>query len=95
MLLIIVLNGILGAICGLWCRVQILIFLLAAAFVEVGIFARNADWSSAFLLAVALVCTVQVAYLSGAFLGAYWLAVSQRKAQRDLADCPHGRLSHH
>jgi hypothetical protein len=98
MLLAIVLNGMVGAICGLWLRVQVLVPLLAAAFVEVGIFARHATWSWALVLAVGLVCTVEIGYLAGAFLGAYWLAASKRnaeRAQRGLAGYRHGKLFHH
>ena len=97
MLLVIVLNGIVGAICGVWFRVQVLIPLLVAAFVEVGIFAHHASWSWTLLLLVGLVCTVEFAYLAGALLAAWWLAVSKRRAQREreLSAYRHGKLSHH
>ena len=57
-------NGLLGALCGVWFRVQILIPLIAFAFVEVAIVNRTIAWSSAFWLVIMIVA-IEVGYLAG------------------------------
>ena len=57
-------NGLLGALCGVWFRVQILVPLIAFAFIEVAIVNHTVTWSSAFWLVIAIVA-IEVGYLAG------------------------------
>jgi len=84
MSLMVVLNGLLGALCGLWFRVKILIPLIALAIVEVAVFKSAGTWSSMFWLALALIVTVEMSYLIGSALAAVSLSTDRREVFRDL-----------
>ena len=91
---VILLNGLLGAICGLWFRVQIFIPLVAVACVEVAVLRQTGVWTSVIWSAVALIISMEVGYLIGSaltVLGAYFklpTLSSRLEARRDR------RLSH-
>jgi hypothetical protein len=95
MSLIVVLNGLLGAICGVWFRVKILIPLIAVVFIEMAIFKQTATWPSTFWLTITLIITVEISYLIGAAAGPLWLSRGRRGVIRDFTRHQHSRLTHH
>ena len=85
------LNGLLGAICGMWFRVQILFPLIAFAGVEVAILKHTGTWWSVFWHAVMLVVAIEIGYLAGASAVALWLSSDRRAIRGDLAGYQHNR----
>jgi len=72
MLLIALLNILLGAICGLWFRVVIIVPLIAVALGETAFLKRTETWSSAFMCAIALISSLEVGILIGSALQDLW-----------------------
>jgi len=87
------LNGLLGAIRGVWFRAYILIPLITVAFVEVAILKQAEIWSSVVWSSLVLITLLEIGYLIGSSLSALWLYPDPEK--RALARPGHGRLSHH
>jgi hypothetical protein len=95
LLAIALLNGLLGAICGVWFKVQILIPLIGITVVEAAILKQTGMWSSVFLSWVMLIAFLEMGYLIGSSIGALWLhSGRERDHLRDFAKPQHGRLSH-
>jgi hypothetical protein len=91
-----VLNSLLGGACGLWFRVQILIPLVALAFIEVTILKHTSvRYTRILWSAIVLMCSVEIGYLIGSSLGAFWLFSGREKVERDFTRGSHGRLSPH
>ena len=90
---IVLLNGLLGAICGVWFRVYILIPLIAMAFVEAAILKQAEMWSSVPWSSLVLITLLEIGYLIGSSLSALWLYSDREK--REFARPSHGGLSHH
>jgi hypothetical protein len=88
------LNGLLGASCGLWFRVKILVPLIAIAFVEVAILKQTGIWSSVILSAIALISSIEIGYLIGSALATLWQSSRRGKVLRDLMTFENGRLLH-
>jgi hypothetical protein len=89
-----VLTGLLGAICGRWFRVGILIPLLAIAIFEVVAFMPIATWLSAIWSTIVLITSLELGYLIGSGLTSLWQSSRRRKVLHDLMTYDHGRLSH-
>jgi uncharacterized membrane protein len=89
------LNGLLGATCGLWFKVQILIPLIAIAFVEVAIVKQTEMWPSAIWSAIVMICSIEMGYLIGSSVGALWLYSGSGRVLRDITRHGHGGLSPH
>ena len=87
------LNGLLGASCGLWVRVKILAPLIAIAFVQVAILKQTGMGSSVALSAIALLSSIEIGYLIGSALASLWQSSRRGKVLHDLMT-HHGRLSH-
>jgi hypothetical protein len=95
MLLMAVLNGVLGTICGFWFRAPILGLLMAVAFTEeVVVLKHTPTWSSALWSAILLISTLEVGYMIGSLKDALRLALPRGRVLRDLMSHNHGRLSH-
>lgn len=88
-------NGLIGAVCGMWLRVHVLVPLIIVAFVEVAIINHAGTWSSALWLAIALIVAIEVGYLAGASAAAVWLASSRRGVSRDFVAYRHKNMSSH
>ena len=65
------LNGLLGAICGVRFRVHVLIPLIAMAFVEVAIL-KQTGMGSVVWSAIVLITVLEIGYLIGSSLGTLW-----------------------
>jgi hypothetical protein len=83
MVLIVLLNGLLGAIFGLWFRVQIVIPLIVVAIAEVAILNRTGLSWSEFWSAIGLISSVEMGYLIGASASALWLFSSGASVRRE------------
>src|ERR1700728_3020308 len=59
-------NGLVGAVCGMWLRVYVLVPLIIVPFFEVAINRHSESWSSASWLAIALLVAIEAGYLAGA-----------------------------
>jgi len=62
---IIIVNGLLGALCGVWFKVQIFIPLIAVAALEVVIIKLAGTGWSVLWSAIALIFSLEVGYLIG------------------------------
>jgi hypothetical protein len=89
------LNGLLGAICGLRFRAAIIGPLVAVALIEAAILKHTGAWSSAFWSTIVLITTLEIGYLIGSAVDAVWLPVGRGRVLRDFLRRGHGRLSHH
>jgi hypothetical protein len=87
------LNGLLGATCGLIFRVRILIPLIAVACVQVAIFKQTGMWASAFWRGVALISAVELGYLIGSSVGTLWQSSRRGRILHELMTYNHGSLS--
>jgi len=65
------LNGLLGAICGVRFRVHVLIPLIAVAFVEVAVL-KQTGMGSVVWSAIVLITVLEIGYLIGSSLGTLW-----------------------
>jgi hypothetical protein len=90
--MLLLLNGLLGAICGIWFRVQILLPLIAFAGVEVWVVKHTGTWWSIFWHAVMLVVAIEIGYLAGASVVALRLSSDRRAISSDLAGFQHNKL---
>ena len=93
MLFVVLLNALLGAVVGLWFRVQVLVPLIGVAIVEVVVLHRAGAWSSALWLAVALITSIELGYLLGSSASAFWQFSGRARVIRDFAR--HGHASWH
>jgi hypothetical protein len=64
-MLLTLVNGLLGAICGLSFKVQVLAPLIVVTFIEVAILKHAGSWPSIFLFAVMLIVATEMGYLAG------------------------------
>jgi len=94
LIVIALLNGLLGASCGLWFRVKILVPLIAIALVEVAILKQTGVRRSVILSAIALISSVEIGYLIGSALASLWQSSRRGKVLHDLMTYNHGRLLH-
>jgi len=78
------LNCLLGVTCGLWFRIQILIPLIAIAFIEVAILKQTSMWSSVFWSAITLITSLEMGYLIGSSLGVLRLYSDRGKVLHDF-----------
>jgi hypothetical protein len=67
-----VLNGLLGAICGLRFSAKVLIPLIAIVFVEVMMLKQTETWLRAVWQGVALIVALEVCYFIGASVATFW-----------------------
>jgi hypothetical protein len=88
------LNGLLGASCGLWFRVKILIPLIAIAFVEAAILKQTGMWSSVILSTIALISSLEIGYLIGSALASLRQTSRRGKVPHDLMTYEQGKLLH-
>lgn len=95
MFLMALLNGLLGAICGLRFKVAIIGPLLLVALIEVAILKHVGAWSSAFWSTIVLMTTPEIGYLIGSAAGALWLPLIRGRILRHIQSLGHGRLSPH
>ena len=58
-------NGLLGAVCGMCFRVQILVPLIAFSCVEEAVVRHTGTWWSEFWFAMTLIVAVEIGYLAG------------------------------
>jgi hypothetical protein len=87
------LNGLLGAICGLRFRVRILIPLITVAIVEVAALMHTRTWAPAFWSAIVLISSLEIGYLIGSTLAALWHSSHRRRVIHDLITYDHGKIS--
>jgi hypothetical protein len=88
-------NGLIGAVCGLWLRVYVLVPLVIAAFLEVAITEHSRSWWSASRVAIALLVAIEAGYLAGASAVAVWSTSSRRGVSRTFVMYRHKRMSSH
>ena len=91
-LAIALLNCLLGVTCGLWFKIQILIPLIAIAFIEVVILKQTGIWSLVFWSAITLITSLEMGYLIGSSLGALRLYSVRRKVLHDFTRHGHTLL---
>jgi len=82
---IIGLNGLLGTLCGLWFRLQILALLIAAMVIEALLLKGTGTGWSAFWTVIVLICTVEIGYLLGSALVVLWPTPRQAWSLRTFA----------
>jgi len=85
-MLLTLVNGLLGAICGTWFRVQILFPLIALACAEVVFLKHTGTWWSTFGYAMMLIVAVEIGYLAGAWAVALWLSSSRRTMSDEFSN---------
>jgi hypothetical protein len=85
-MLLTLVNGLLGAVCGLIFRVQILVPLIAFACVESLLLKQAVFW-----YAMLLIVAIEVGYLVGAAAVALWLPSGATKTADDLPAASHNR----
>jgi hypothetical protein len=83
-MLLTLVNGLLGAICGLLFRVQILVALIAFACVEALILKQAIFWQ-----AILLIAAIEIGYLAGATTVALWVSSGVKKLPGDLPVATH------
>ena len=86
-MLLTLVNGLLGAICGLLFRVQILVPLIAFACVELLVLKQAGFW-----YAMLLIAAIEIGYLAGAAAVTLSLSSGGRKMSGDLPAASHNRL---
>jgi hypothetical protein len=91
-MLLTLVNGLLGTICGMWFRVQVLVPLIAFACVEIAVVKHAATWWSVFWYAIMLIVAIEIGYLAGASAVALWLSSGRTTRAADFADHQHDRL---
>ena len=91
-MLLTLVNCLFGAFCGVWFRVQILVPLIAFAFVEVLILKHTGTWWSVSWYAVMLIVAIEIGYLVGSSSVALWLSFDRRTIPGDFTDYEHDRL---
>jgi hypothetical protein len=77
------LNGLLGASFGVWFRFQVLIPLIAVAFVEVA-FLKHTGMGSVLWSAIVLITALEIGYLIGSSLGTLWRHAGRERVLRDF-----------
>jgi hypothetical protein len=70
-LTMILLNSLLGALCGFWFRVQVLFCLSVLALMEVALIGWIGTGRSVYWVGLAILFSVQVGYVIGSLLAAY------------------------
>lgn len=89
------LNGLLGAACGIWFRIQIVIALIAIAFVEVAALREVGMGSSVLWSAIVSIISLEIGYLIGSSLGTLWLYSGRERILNHFTRHGHSRLWHH
>ena len=84
-MLLTLVNGLLGAVCGVWFRVQILVPLVAFACVEQTIVQHTGASWSVFWYAPILIGAIEIGYLAGASGAALWLLSGRETMPHDFA----------
>jgi len=79
-------NGLLGAICGTWFRVQVLVPLVALACVEAVFLKHTATGWSVIAYAMMLIAGVEIGYLAGASAVALWLSFGRKTIPDDFSN---------
>jgi hypothetical protein len=79
LMVLMTLDAIIGAICGLRFSAGVLGPLLAIVSIEAALLSRTGKESSTLLWVIALACAVEVGYLAGALM-AVWLPATRRKS---------------
>ena len=92
---VIIVNGLLGALCGVWFRVQIFIPLIAVAAVEVAIIKLAGTGWSVLWSAIALICSLEVGYLIGSTVSTLAADRRPRKLSARLHALRNWTLSQH
>jgi hypothetical protein len=82
---ILLVNGLVAAICGLRCRMLILIPLVTAACAEVVFLKRDGIGWSPVWLTIVLIAVVEAGYLAGASVGTLWLNRTRARVPRGIA----------
>jgi len=80
MLLMAIIHGLLGAICGLRFKVLIMIPLIAVVCVEMAFLDRNNTWWSAFCKGIALIISLEIGYFVGVALRQLYRSSGDRRA---------------
>ena len=88
-------NGLLGAICGVRFRIQIFIPLIAVALVEAVLLKLTGVGWPVFWSATVLICSLEVGYLVGSTAGTLLAHFKPPKLSTAFHAREHGRLSHH
>jgi hypothetical protein len=86
-MLLTLVNGLIGAVCGLIFRVQILVPLIAFACVESLVLKQAVFW-----YAMLLIAAIEIGYLAGAAAVTLWLSSGARKMSDELRAASHNRL---
>jgi hypothetical protein len=81
-------NGLLGAICGMWFKVQVLAPLIVVTFCEVTILKHAATWPSVFWLAIMLIVATEIGYLAGSSVDILWLSPDRGRIPPDFDSYP-------
>ena len=85
-LIVALMNGLLGAICGVRFRIQIFIPLIAVALIEAVLLKLTGGWS-VFWSTIVLICSLEMGYLVGSTVGTFLAHLKPRK----LSALVHGR----
>jgi hypothetical protein len=85
-------NGLLGAICGIWFRVPILVPLIAFAFVEVAVLKHTETWLSVFWIAIILIVAIEIGYMVGSSVATLWVSSGRRWIPGEIGSYRHKRL---
>ena len=80
MLLMAIIHGLLGAICGLRFKVLIIIPLIAVVCAEIAFLHLNNTWWSAFCGAIALIVSLEIGYFVGGVLRQVYRSSGDRRA---------------
>ena len=85
------LNGLLGAICGVRFRFYVLIPLIGMAFVEVA-FLKQSRMGSVVWSAIVLITMLEMDYLIGSPVGTLWRHSSRERVSRDRSESKNFRF---
>jgi hypothetical protein len=89
-LIVAIINGLLGVVCGVRFRIQIFIPLVAVVLVEV-ILLRQSGVGSVFWSAVVLICSLEMGYLVGSAFSTLFVGF---RPHTPFQAREHSRLSH-
>lgn len=93
-MLLIILDCLLGAVCGLLFRAIVLVPLMVLGCIEVAVISGSGTWSSAAWSAIWLICALEFGYAAGCF-AALWAPDDQKGLLRDFVRRSQSGLSHH
>jgi hypothetical protein len=92
-LIVALINGLLGVICGVRFRIQIFIPLIAIVLVEVSLL-RLSGVGSVFWSAVVLICSLEMGYLVGSAFSTFSTLFVGFRPHTPFQGREHSRLSH-